>query len=118
DMVDAQRAAAPAVLADRFGEQAVTIVPVPLGLRRRKAPVLTLRREVVRRRSDAATGDVEAPVTPEVRAEAVGRQRQVVIKPDGHAALACALLRAPQLHVYLPLHELIKQHAAPVGFPE
>ena len=93
-VIDAQRAAVAAVLADRFGEQAVAVLAVTLGIGRRKAPVLALGREIVGRRAHAASGHEEPPVRPQVRAEAVGGQRQVVIEPDRHAPVARPLLRA------------------------
>ena len=87
-MIDAQRAAVPAVLADRFGEQPVAVLAMPLRIRRRKGPVLALRREIVGRRPDPAAGHEERPVRPQVRAEAIGSQRQIVIEADGQMPVA------------------------------
>ena len=95
DVVDAQRAAVAAVLADRFGEQAVAVFAMARRVRRRKGPVLALRGEIVGRRTHAAARHVERPVRPQVAAEAVGGQRQVVIEPDRQVPVARPLLRAP-----------------------
>src|SRR3979409_1484171 len=106
-MIDAQRAAMTAVLADRFGEQAVPILTMARRVGRRKCPVLPLRREIVGRRTHTAARHVEWPVGPQVAAEAVRSQCQVVIEPDRKVPVAGPLLRTGELLIDLPLQVLI-----------
>ncbi len=109
-VIDAERAAMPAILADRFGEQAVAILAMLLRVGRRKAPILALRREVVRRRAHAAAANEERPVRPEIGAETVGGQREIVIEADREVAFSRAPLRGGQLPVDLPLEPLVEHH--------
>ena len=51
---------------------------------------------------------------PQVGAEAVGGQRQIVIEADAEPALARMFLGRPQLAIQLPLQILVKQNAAAV----
>jgi hypothetical protein len=84
--------------------------------RRRKAPILAFRSEVVGRRSHAAAGREERALGPKVRAETVGGQGQIVIQPDGQAPLARVGLGGGELHGELPLHVAIKQKEPPMFF--
>src|ERR1017187_8997956 len=68
---------------------------------RRKAPVRALGREVVGGRAHAAAGGVEGAMGPQVRAEAVGGESQIVVEPDGEMAVARVALGAAQLDVDL-----------------
>ena len=70
-MVDAERAAVTAVVADRIGEEPVAGLPVVVGVRRREGPVLALGRETVGRRPNPASGHKERPMRPQVRAAAI-----------------------------------------------
>ena len=115
-VIDAQGAAVPAVLADGFGEQAVSVFAMLFRAGRRKAPILALRGEVVGRRSDAASGGEERALGPQVGAEAVGGQGQIVIQPDGQAPLARVGLGGGELQIELPLQVAIKQNQPPVFF--
>ena len=60
---------------------------VARGVGRRESPVLTLRREVVRRRAHPAARHIKRPVSPQIGAAPVGCQRQIVIQADRQAAL-------------------------------
>ena len=91
-VIDAQRAAVAAIAADRFGEQPVAVFAMRLRIGRRKAPILALGREIVGRRAHAATANKERPMRPQVGAEVVGRQRQIVIETDRHV---CARASSP-----------------------
>src|SRR5689334_13709435 len=102
-----------AVLADRFGEQPVSVFPMARRVGRRKCPVLALRREIVGWRTHTTARHVEWPVGPQVAAEAVRSQRQIVIEPDRKVPVACPLLRTRQLLIDLPLQVLIEFHAPP-----
>src|SRR5581483_4776078 len=113
-MVDAERAAVLAVLADRLGKQPIRIQVMPFGIGWWKGPVLAVRREVVGRRTDATAGNVEVAVRPQIAAKTIGRQRQVVIKSDAQTAFFCALLHSLELRVDLPLYILMEEHAPPV----
>ena len=106
-MIDAQRPAVPAILADGFDEQPVTVLAVPQRVGRRKGPVLPPGRKIVGRRSHPAARHIEGPVRPQVAAEAVGGQGQVVIQADRKAP-ARPLLRAAQLQIDLPLQGTTK----------
>ena len=79
-----------------------------------KSPVLAGGREIVGRRPHPASGRVKRPVSPQVRAETVRGQRQVVVQTDGHSPVARPLLRLPQRGIDLPLQVLIKHDGAPV----
>ena len=84
-----------AVLANGFGEQPVAVELVSQRIRRRKSPVLPARREIVRRRSDAASGDIEAPMRPQIRAAPIRGERQIVIQADGQSYVL-GVLPAPR----------------------
>ena len=84
-VIDAQGPAVARTLADRLREQPVTVGAMLLAIGRRETPVLAVGGEVVGGRADAAAGNIEGPVRPQVRAEPVGRQREVVIQADLHA---------------------------------
>ena len=86
---------------DRLAEQAVAVFLVPLRIRRRKCPVLPLRRKIVRRSAYPAPGNIEIAVCPQIAAPAVGRQREVVIESDRQSLAARVLLRFGELHVDL-----------------
>ncbi len=114
DMIDAQRSAMPAVLADGFGKQAVAVFHVAVRVGRRKAPVLALGREAVGRRAHPAAGHEEVAMRPKVGTETIGGQRQIVIQTDAQAALDSVLLRGGELQIELPLDVLVEQNTAPV----
>ena len=111
-MIDAQRAAVPHRLADRFRIQPVTVFAMLPRIGRRERPVLPGGRKIVRRRAHPASGDVKLPVRPEVAAAAVGGQRQIVIKADAHPRLAGVLLDAGELPVHVPLQPAVEQDFA------
>ena len=113
-MIDAQRAAVPAILADRFREQPIAVLIVAVGVGRRKRPVLAFGREAVGRSADAAAGDKEFAMRPQIGTESVGSQSQVVIQTDAQAALEGVLLGGGELQIELPLDVFVKQNAAPV----
>ena len=91
---------------------------MPLGIRRRKCPVLPLRSKIVRRRSHAAPRDKEVPVPPKIGAETIGGQRQVVIEAHGKPARYGFGLGLRELEIQLPLQILVKQYAPFVFAPE
>src|SRR5262249_10069528 len=118
DMVDSQGAPMPAILADRFGKEAVAVFAVVSGVGWRKTPILSIWREVIGRRTDAAAGDIEGPMSPEIGAVAVNGKRGIVIEADGETAAPSLLLHAAELEIDLPLDVLIEQNATPMSFPE
>ncbi len=78
-MVDAQCAAVAAVLADGFGKQPVSVFPMVFGMGRWEPPVLAFRREVVRGGTHPAARHEELAVRPEIRAEPISGERQIVV---------------------------------------
>ncbi len=72
-MVDAERSAGANHLSDTLAIQPVAVFPVLRSIRRRKGPVLTIRREVVGRSAYAAALDIKFAVGPEIRTAAIGR---------------------------------------------
>ena len=79
-----------------------------VAIRRRKAPILALRREIVRRRADAAAERIKRTVRPQITAVAIGGEREIVINPDLHAFRPCVRLRLAALQAQMPLEELKK----------
>src|ERR1035441_10070668 len=71
--------------------------------------------ETAGRRAPSGAGDEDLAVAPQVGAETVRGERQVVIDSDGTAAVACFLLRPAQLDVDLPLDVLAQHHGAPAA---
>src|ERR1035441_1546961 len=83
-----------------------------------KPPLRPPGAERVGGRADPAAGDEEGAVGPQIGAEAVGGERQVVVEADRHLVIARSLLRALQLQSDLPLQVLVKHHRAPVFLAE
>src|SRR5579862_2970830 len=113
-MIDAQDAAVTAILADGFDEQAIAGFPVVAGVGWREGPVLTFGREVVRGRADAAAGDEERAMRPEVGAKAIGGEREIVVQAERQAGAHRGFLRGGKLQIDLPLQILPEQNAAPM----
>ena len=55
---------------------------------------------------------------PEVAAEAVGGQGEIVVEADGQAPIARVLLGAGELQIDLPLQVLVEEDTAPVFLAE
>src|SRR5712692_559726 len=81
-VIDAQRTAVTAVLANGFNEELISGLPMLLRVGRWKSPVLPLGGKVIRGRAHAATGYTEFPMGPKIGAGAVRGQREIVIKTD------------------------------------
>ncbi len=101
-------------LANRFGEQPVSVLKMLHGVRRRKAPILAFGRKGVGRGADPAAVRIELPVRPQIGAKTIGGERQIVIQPDLQSALPGIPLGGGELQIQLPLNVFVKQHAAPV----
>ena len=113
-----KRSAVLAVLSNRLGKQAIAVQPVGKRVWRRESPILTLRRKVVGRRSDAAARDIEGTVRPKIGPAAIGGKRQIVIETDRQALRFRVLLRSRKLPIDMPLHPLIEQDQLRLILPE
>src|SRR5256885_2510524 len=74
-----------------------------------QSPCNLVCRLLLEKKPHPAARDIEGPVCPQLPAETVLGQSQVVIQRDGEVPVACVLLRARKLQIDLPLQVLIQQ---------
>ncbi len=113
-MVDAQRARARHVGAQRGDEGRIGAFAQAVGRKRRQPPILPQRVELVGRRAHAHAERVGPLVGPCFRAVGADRDGEVGVEAHRHAELAAQRLGLAQLQVRLPLEVLVQADARAV----
>ena len=79
-------------------------VAMRVAIRRRKGPILAVRRKIVGRRAHPASAGVERPVHPQIRAVAIGGERHVVIQAEPCAPAPVIVRKQRHFRALLVFH--------------
>ena len=94
DVIEPQRAEVPHVGRHQVAERPVSLGDQRIGILRRDAPVLSLQRQRIRRRSDSGAHAVQRLVGPGFRTARIHADGVVAVEPDRHAEFAREALHA------------------------
>ena len=116
DVVHAQRPAHRHVGAQEIDERLVGLGAQRARRIGRQAPVLAARIELVGRRAAGGTDRERILVRPQLRAAAIGAEREVHVEPERHAEVARPALRVLELPARGPLQPGVERHTSGI-FP-